>query len=81
MIESTSKNIGIVLRYLNTKNWGTWVLPKMSIGYIAIQYQISGNHTATTMTHDKTINYDGKKLSKFVVGAPVNYLTGYEHIR
>lgn len=80
-IETTPQNIEIVLRYLNTQNWGMWKLPKMSIGYKVNQYQISDIQTATTMRLDEPINFDGKKTSKFVVGAPVTHLANYTHLR
>ena len=82
-IETTSKNIKIVLRYLNTQNWGLWELPTMSIGYKVCQYQVGKNeeNTATTITLDTPILYNGKRASKFVVGAPVRYLPLYTHLR
>src|SRR5690554_5194775 len=42
VIEANETNIGIVLRYLNTHNWGFWELPKMSVGYSAAQYDCEG---------------------------------------
>lgn len=80
-IETTPQNIEVVLRFLNTKNWGAWKLPKMSIGYKANQYQINDTQIATTMDLDRPINFEGKKTCKFVVGAPVSQLANYEHLR
>lgn len=71
-IPATRENIRIVLRYLNAHNWGSWRLPKMTIGYSANQYDCDG-HTATTMKFDKPI--DGE--TKFVYGAPHGHLMKY----
>ena len=73
------ENIGILLRYLNTINWGVWNLPKMTIGYKCAQYNCDG-HTATTIKLDAPINYDGKMVSMFVVGNPRGYLDKYTEI-
>lgn len=80
-IETTPQNIEIVLRYLNTQNWGTWKLPKMSIGYKANQYQISNNQAAATMILEHPIWFNGVKTSRFVVGAPAVHLANYSHLR
>lgn len=77
VIPTTYENIGIVLRYLNTLNWGAWELPKMSIGYSCHQYDCDGR-TASTMKLDKAIEiYEGEKESMFQVGAPHGHLTRY----
>lgn len=86
-IPSTYENIGIVLRYLNSINWGGWELPAMTISYSANQYDCDGK-TASTMILDKPINIHGEKegdefyneddnFSKFVVGAPAGHLMKY----
>lgn len=75
-IPSTYENIGIVLRYLNTKNWGGWKLPAMSIGYRCNQYDCDGRQ-ASTMILDEPIDVDGESVSRFVVGAPVGHLVNY----
>ena len=59
VVESTPKTIYILLSYLNDNNWGSWKLPKMSIGYRCNQYDCDGKQ-ATTITLDKAIVYDGK---------------------
>ena len=76
VIETTPENIGIVLRYLNDRNWGSWTLPKMSIGYSCHQYDCDGKQ-ATTMTLDRPIEVDGEMVDKFKTGAPVRHLIKY----
>lgn len=79
VIETTYENIGIVLRYLNTINWGGWDLPKMTIGYSCNQYDCEGK-TATTMKLDKSIKLyedENETWSMFQVGAPFGHLTKY----
>lgn len=77
VIETTYENIGIVLRYLNTQNWGGWKLPKMTIGYACHQYDCDGK-IATTMKLDEAIEvYDGEKESMFQTGAPHGHLQKY----
>jgi hypothetical protein len=77
VIETTYENIGIVLRYLNTINWGGWDLPKMTINYSCNQYDCDGK-TATTMKLDQAIKlYEDETESMFQVGAPFGYLTKY----
>lgn len=80
-IPTTYENIGIILRYLNTKNWGGWDLPKMTIGYACHQYDCDGK-TASTMTLDEPINISededsSEMVCKFQVGAPHGHLTQY----
>ena len=79
IIETTYENIGIVLRYLNTINWGGWELPKMTIGYICNQYDCEGK-IATTMKLDESIKLyedENETVSMFQVGAPFGHLTKY----
>lgn len=80
VIPSTVENIAIVLRYLNTQNWGVWELPTMTIGYSCNQYDCDGKQ-ASTMILDKPIDdgYDGTS-NKFVVGAPRGHLNKYTRI-
>lgn len=75
-IPTTYENISIVLRYLNTMNWGGWELPAMSIGYRCNQYDCDGKQ-ASTMILDEPILVDGVMVSKFVVGAPIGHLNYY----
>lgn len=86
-IPTTYENIGIVLRYLNTQNWGVWNLPKMTIGYSCNQYDCDGK-TASTMKLDEPIDIrdDEEKaeegslpemISMFQVGAPRGHLNNY----
>lgn len=79
VIPTTYDNIGIVLRYLNTINWGVWELPKMTIGYSCNQYDCDGKQ-ASTMILDKKIDIfgDGTEFeNKFQVGAPHGHLMKY----
>lgn len=76
VIESTYENISIVLAYLNTQNWGSWELPKMTINYRCNQYDCEGKQ-ATTMILDKMIQVDGEYHSHFVFGAPRGHLSKY----
>lgn len=76
VIETTPENIGIVLRYLNDYNWGSWTLPKMTIGYACHQYDCDGKQ-ATTMTLDSPIEVDGEMMDKFQTGALGGHLTKY----
>lgn len=79
VIETTYENIGIVLRYLNTINWGGWDLPKMTIGYSCNQYDCDGE-IATTMKLDQAIKLyedEDETESMFQVGAPFGHLTKY----
>ena len=78
-IESNFENIATVLKYLNTKNWGGWTLPTMTIGYTCNQYDCNGK-TATTMKLDTPIEVDKRMIDKFVFGAPVGHLTKYKRI-
>lgn len=80
VLESNFANIYLLLEYLNTQNWGGWELPKMTIGYSCAQYDCDGKQ-ATTIKLDEPIEYDGKFLSKFEVGAPLRHLTKYKKIR
>ena len=75
------ENIRIVLAYLNTQNWGSWDLPKMSISYSANQYSIeTSEYPATTIKLDSPIEYEGEMVSMFVINAPRGYLEKYHHI-
>jgi len=76
VIETTVENIGIVLRFLNDHNWGTWNLPKMTIGYACHQFDCNGKQ-ATTMKLDSPIDIDGEMVDKFQTGAPVGHLVKY----
>ena len=78
--EATIENITILLYYLNSINWGMWKLPKMTIGYSCHQYDCNGQ-TATTITLDKPIDYDGQMLTKFVVGVGPRHLSNYTQLR
>lgn len=79
VIETTYKNIGIVLAYLNTQNWGAWDLPKMSIGYKCNQYDCDGK-LASTMVLDEPISDEETGVeneTRFQFGAPFGHLVKY----
>ena len=79
VVETTPKTIYILLSYLNDISWGSWVLPKMSIGYRCNQFDCDGKQ-ATTITLDKAIDYDGRPTRCFEVGAPVRHLMRYQRL-
>jgi Tol biopolymer transport system component len=72
VIPSTIENIRTVLLQLNSSNWGSWDLPKMSISYSAAQYDCEGVQ-ATTMKLDKAV--DGTNMYK--VGGKRGHLSKY----
>lgn len=85
VIPTTYRNISIVLRHLNEQNWGSWELPKMSIGYSCNQYDCDGK-IATTMKLDQPIDITDytdspdslpEMVSMFQVGAPHGHLMKY----
>ena len=79
VVETTPRNIYILLSYLNDHSWGSWQLPKMSIGYRCNQYDCDGKQ-ATTITLDKAIDYDGRPTRLFEVGAPIRHLIKYQKL-
>lgn len=76
VIEATAENLTVIMRYLQTVNWGLWRLPKLSQGYSAHQYDCDGT-TAVTIILDEGIVSDGKLYKKLQYGAPVGHLTQY----
>ena len=79
VVETNAKSVYVLLRYLNTKNWGTWRLPEMSVGYQCNQYDCDGK-TATTIKLDQPIKVAGEMGTMFVYGAPRGHLEKYRHI-
>ena len=79
VVETTPRNIYILLSYLNDISWGSWQLPKMSIGYRCNQYDCDGKQ-ATTITLDKAIDYDGRPTRLFEVGAPIRHLVRFQKL-
>ena len=80
VIPATTDNVRVVLRHLNSQNWGSWSLPKLSIGYSAHQYDCDGKQ-ATTITLDKPISDDTYGISserKFKVGGSKGHLIQYQ---
>lgn len=77
--ESNENTVGVLLRYLNTQNWGVWRLPKMTIGYACHQYDCDGK-TATTIKLDKPIMVNDEMGTMFQVGAPHGHLMKYRRI-
>ena len=78
-VETNAKSVYVLLRYLNSKNWGTWRLPKMTIGYQCNQYDCDGK-TATTIKLNSPISVGGRMGTQFVYGAPRGHLEKYERI-
>lgn len=79
-IEATAANLYIIMRYLNTMNYGLWKLPRLSQGYQANQYDCNGK-TVTTITLDEGIkNDEGRIFKAFQYGAPSGYLIKYTNI-
>lgn len=79
VVETKAETVYALLRYLNTKNWGVWSLPKMSIGYQCNQYDCDGK-TATTIKLDQPICVGGRMGRQYVYGAPRGHLEKYERI-
>ena len=75
-IDTTAENLRILMRYLQTINWGVWELPRLTQGYSANQYDCDGK-TAVTITLDQGIESDGKIIRKLQYGAPIRYLPKY----
>ena len=79
VVETTPRNIYILLSYLNDHSWGSWELPKMSIGYRCNQYDCDGKQ-ATTITLDRAVDYDGRPTRCFEVGAPHRHLMKFQKL-
>lgn len=75
VVESTLGNIAILLKFLNTMNWGAWRLPAMTIGYSCHQYDCDGK-IAVTIKLDEPVN----GYTKLSYGAPRGHLTAYTNI-
>lgn len=81
-IPATIENLQIVLRYLNTVNWGSWKLPVLTIGYSSNQYDCDGK-TATTIKLDEPISDPERGIENqtmFQHGAPRGHLKNYQRI-
>lgn len=78
--ECTAENVRQLLIHLNGRNWGMWHLPKMNVGYTCNQYDCGGTR-ATAIKLDSPIEYEGKKVSKFCIGAPEKHLRDYCNLR
>ena len=79
VVETTPRTIYILLSYLNDHSWGSWQLPKMSIGYRCNQYNCDGVQ-ATTLTLDRAVDYDGRPTRCFEVGAPIRHLVKFQKL-
>lgn len=79
--EANEQNILTLLKFLNTKNWGSWpTLPAMTIGYSVAQHNCGG-HICTAIKLDTPIVVGGEPGTQFVVGiCPVGYLQNYRRI-
>lgn len=73
--ESTLENIAILLRYLNSTNWGVWHLPTMTIGYACHQYDCDGKRASTIKLDEPVEGY-----TKLQYGAPRGHLTAYTNV-
>ena len=78
IIPTTIDNIRTVLMYLNTKNWGSWELPKMNGVYTAAQYDCDG-HIVTTLSLVNPIeDENGNLVKNFKYGVcPKGHLQKY----
>lgn len=79
--EANEQNILTLLKFLNTKNWGSWpTLPAMTIGYSVAQHDCGG-HICTAIKLDAPVVVGGEPGTQFVVGiCPVGYLQNYRRI-
>lgn len=77
--ETTADSVYILLRKLHGANWGSWELPRMTIGYTCNQYDCDGR-TATTIKLDRPIVVNGEAGTMFQIGAPAGHLTKYRRI-
>lgn len=75
-IEATAENLTILMRYLQTVNWGLWKLPRLTQKYTANQYDCDGK-VAITVILDEGIESEGKIYKKLQYGAPMGHLTQY----
>lgn len=78
-VETNAKSVYVLLRYLNTQNFGLWQLPKMTVGYACHQYDCDGR-TATTIKLDNPIMVAGEEGQMFQYGAPRGHLSNYRQI-
>lgn len=78
-VETTAESLYVLLRYLNTQNWGLWRLPAMTVGYQCNQYDCDGK-TATTIRLDRPVMVGGRLGTQFQYGAPHGHLAKYDHI-
>jgi len=82
-IPVTIDNLRIVMRWLNNENWGSWTLPKMSIGYSANQFDCDGK-SAVAIKLDTPISdeeYGVQNEKMFSYGNPNGHLDKYFRIR
>ena len=83
-IDCTPKNLLIIMKYLNARNWGSWELPMLTQGYTALQHDCGGKQ-ATTIKLDKGIEVQEgcrkKTYRRFKYGAPTGYLITYMNIQ
>ena len=83
LIPATVDNILLVLKKLNSENWGGWNLPKLTISYRANQYNCDGV-IATTIELSAPISDDEWNIeneTKFEYGAPNGHLAKYRRLR
>ena len=75
IIPATEENIKTVLNHLHNSNYGSWVLPQMSVSYSANQYDCEGV-TATAIKFDQPVN----GITKFKTGGRRLHLTQYQSL-
>ena len=75
VIDLTVENLRLLMKHLNSKKWGSWSLPTLSVGYSANQYDCDGKQ-ATTVILDQPLN----GVTKFSIGAPKGHLEKYTPI-
>lgn len=76
VIDANAENLTIIMRYLQTINWGLWKLPRLTQGYSAMQHDCGGK-TAVTIILDKGIEAEGKIYKKLQYGAKPGFLKQY----
>lgn len=77
----TYDNLKTVMCYLATQNWGSWELPKMSVPYVARQYDCDGKTAVTIILDEPSTEPEIENEKCFVYGNPHGYLTKYRKIR
>lgn len=78
IIPTTIDNIRTVLKYLSTKHWGIWELPKMNAVYTAAQYDCDGYIVSTLSLVNPIEDENGNLVKDFKCGfCPKGHLQKY----